>query len=218
MGTYGLPLATFHAFEAGPASAGAKGDHAPHARRSRRSVHRTRLLPTRRPSRGTPPGSGPAPPTVRGGRRPTGYGPRSAPLGATITITVGVSLTVVSKRLRHSTLSPTVNIYSHLTQQAAREAVDTTDQTLTRAGKANTRTARPPAWLRPQRDHIHALREALHRVRFPAHRPSAPPPTRPARACDHTATTLAPDARKAVLSEVRERPPTCLEHGRDDRI
>ncbi|MER8235209.1 tyrosine-type recombinase/integrase [Streptomyces sp. NPDC094049] len=41
-------------------------------------------------------------------------------LAATITITASVPLTVVSKMLRHSTLSTTANIYSHLTRQAAR--------------------------------------------------------------------------------------------------
>lgn len=82
-------------------------------------------------------------------------------LAATITITAGVPLTVVSKTLRHSTLSTTANIYSHLTQQAAREAVDT---------------------------------------------------------IDHTATTSIPGTEKAALSRMRERPPTCMKHGRDDRI
>ncbi|WP_234321073.1 site-specific integrase [Streptomyces katrae] len=115
-------------------------------------------------------------------------------LAATITITAGVPLTVVSKTLRHSTLSTTANIYSHLTQQAAREAVDTIDHTLTGAEKSSTRADRP-AWLRPPRDHIQRLHEALHRLRSPA-----------------------PPAEKAVLSYVRERPPTCVKHGRDDRI
>ncbi|MFE0603356.1 tyrosine-type recombinase/integrase [Streptomyces sp. NPDC058892] len=88
-------------------------------------------------------------------------------LAATITITAGVPLTVVSKTLRHSTLSTTANIYSHLTQQAAREAVDTIDHTLTRAQKRNDRRT----WLerlRPPRDHIQHLREALNRLRSPA--------------------------------------------------
>jgi integrase len=88
-------------------------------------------------------------------------------MAATITITAGVPLTVVSKTLRHSTLSTTANLYSHLAQQAARAAVDTIDHTLTRAGQT---TVRPPgpAWLRPPRDHIHRLREALHRLCSPA--------------------------------------------------
>ncbi|MEU1631120.1 tyrosine-type recombinase/integrase, partial [Streptomyces sp. NPDC020096] len=48
-------------------------------------------------------------------------------LAATLTINAGVPLTVVSKTLRHSTLSTTANIYSHLTQQATRDAVDAID-------------------------------------------------------------------------------------------
>ncbi|GHD78179.1 tyrosine-type recombinase/integrase [Streptomyces goshikiensis] len=88
-------------------------------------------------------------------------------LAATITITAGVPLTVVSKTLRHSTLSTTANIYSHLTQQAALEAVDTIDHTLTGAEKANHQTDRA-AWLRPSRDHIHPLSELVRRLRSPA--------------------------------------------------
>ncbi|MFE7351885.1 tyrosine recombinase XerC [Streptomyces sp. NPDC057543] len=38
-------------------------------------------------------------------------------LAATITITAGVPLTVASKALRHSTLSTTANLYSHLTSK-----------------------------------------------------------------------------------------------------
>ncbi|MFJ3304969.1 tyrosine-type recombinase/integrase [Streptomyces sp. NPDC086549] len=89
-------------------------------------------------------------------------------LAATITITAGVRLTVVSKALRHSTLSTTANLYSHLTQQAARQAVDTIDHTLTTT--AARAADRPPrqAWLRPPRDHIHRLREALHKLHSPA--------------------------------------------------
>ncbi|MCM9083193.1 site-specific integrase [Streptomyces spororaveus] len=88
-------------------------------------------------------------------------------LAATITITAGVPLTVVSKTLRHSTLSTTANIYSHLTRQAAREAVDTIDHTLTEAEKTGRRTDRP-VWMRPPGDHIQQLREALNRLRSPA--------------------------------------------------
>ncbi|MBB4984694.1 tyrosine-type recombinase/integrase [Streptomyces nymphaeiformis] len=109
-------------------------------------------------------------------------------LAATITITAGVPLTVVSKTLRHSTLSTTANLYSHLTQQAAHQAVDTIDHTLTTAAHAADRPPRS-TWLRPPRDHIHRLREALHQLRSPA-----PPATsttanqpRPGRA-----TTLRP--------------------------
>ncbi|MGW7059514.1 tyrosine-type recombinase/integrase [Streptomyces sp. NPDC054904] len=120
-------------------------------------------------------------------------------LAATITITAGVPLPVVSKTLRHSTLSTTANIYSHLTQQAAREAVETIDHTLTQAQKRNDRRA----WLdrlRPPRDHLQHLREALNRLRSP------------------TATTSIPGMEKAALSRMRERPPTCVNAGRDDRI
>jgi integrase len=88
-------------------------------------------------------------------------------LAATITITAGVPLTVVSKTLRHSALSTTANLYGHLTQQAARQAVDTIDHTLTTAARAADRPPRP-AWLRPPRDHIHRLRKALRRLRSPA--------------------------------------------------
>lgn len=42
---------------------------------------------------------------------------------ATIMISSQVPLAVVSKTLRHSTLSTTVNLYSHLLPHAAREAV-----------------------------------------------------------------------------------------------
>ncbi|MEU9178404.1 hypothetical protein AB0C90_16415 [Streptomyces sp. NPDC048550] len=57
-------------------------------------------------------------------------------------------LTVISKTLRHSTLSTTASLYSHLTRQAAREAFDTIDHTLTGAEEASHGTGLP-AWLRP---------------------------------------------------------------------
>ncbi|MFD9367465.1 tyrosine-type recombinase/integrase [Streptomyces sp. NPDC060020] len=111
-------------------------------------------------------------------------------LAATITITAGVPLTVVSKTLRHSTLSTTANIYSHLTQQAAREAVD---HTLTRAEKTNTCADRP-AWLRRPRDHIQHLRETLNRLRS-----TAPPAysTMANQPRTGRATTLRPPAFRA---------------------
>ncbi|MFG2879032.1 tyrosine-type recombinase/integrase [Streptomyces sp. NPDC048337] len=120
-------------------------------------------------------------------------------LAATITITAGVPLTVVSKTLRHSTLSTTANIYSHLTQQAAREAVDTIGHTLTGAEKANHETGRT-AWLRPPRDHIHRLREVVRRLRSPV------PPTFSAtadRPRTGRATTLRPP-----WPRTHERPPS----------
>ncbi|MFD0269358.1 tyrosine-type recombinase/integrase [Streptomyces sp. NPDC127106] len=48
-------------------------------------------------------------------------------LAATITISAGVPLTVVSKTLQHSTLSTTANIYSHLTgRQPAKPSTPST--------------------------------------------------------------------------------------------
>nr|WP_244187784.1 tyrosine-type recombinase/integrase [Streptomyces regalis] len=120
-------------------------------------------------------------------------------LAATLTITAGVPLTVVSKTLRHSTLSTTANIYSHLTRQAAREAVDTIEQTLTRAEQNADRQARLSR-LRSPRDHIQRLREALNRHRSPA------PPGFSATASFpqiRPATTVRPPA----LQE-REKPPS----------
>ncbi|MGW3058411.1 tyrosine-type recombinase/integrase [Streptomyces goshikiensis] len=120
-------------------------------------------------------------------------------LAATITISAGVPLTVVSKTLRHSTLSTTANIYSHLTRQAAREAVDTIDRTLTGAQRAGHET-RLPAWLRPPRDHIQQVREALGRLRSPA-----PPAFSPAAARPQAgrATTLRPP-----WPRTHQRPPS----------
>ncbi|MFG2973863.1 tyrosine-type recombinase/integrase [Streptomyces sp. NPDC048331] len=120
-------------------------------------------------------------------------------LAATITITAGVPLTVVSKTLRHSTLSTTANIYSHLTQQAAREAVDTIDHTLTEAEKTNHQTGHT-AWLRPPRDHIHRLREALRRLRSPA-------PTASSATADRPQTGRATTLRPPWL-RTHERPPS----------
>ncbi|MFD9312744.1 tyrosine-type recombinase/integrase [Streptomyces goshikiensis] len=121
-------------------------------------------------------------------------------LAATITIAAGVPLTVVSKTLRHSTLSTTANIYCHLTRQAAREAVD---RTLTGAENTGRKTSRP-AWLRPPRDHIHRIREALGRFHCPA------PPAFSATA-NRPRTGRATTLRPPWLRPVRPRtlkPPT----------
>ncbi|MFG2045625.1 tyrosine-type recombinase/integrase [Dactylosporangium sp. NPDC048998] len=69
-------------------------------------------------------------------------------LAATLVITSGVPLAVVSKTLRHSTLSVTVNIYGHLTRQAAHDAVEATAAALaaatpTRPGHQPTGRAAP---------------------------------------------------------------------------
>jgi integrase len=76
-------------------------------------------------------------------------------LAATIMIAAGVPLAMVSKTLRHSTLSTTVDIYGHLTPQAAQDAVDATATAL---DNAERKARRPPSGtrshattLRPQR-------------------------------------------------------------------
>ncbi|MFD9411708.1 tyrosine-type recombinase/integrase [Streptomyces sp. NPDC059989] len=120
-------------------------------------------------------------------------------LAATITITAGVPLTVVSKTLRHSTLSTTANLYSHLTQQAAREAVNIIDHTLTGAETANHPTGRT-AWLRPPRDHIHRLSEVVRRIRSPAAPAFRATASRPQTG---PATTLLPP-----WPRTHERPPS----------
>ncbi|GLI01060.1 site-specific integrase [Phytohabitans aurantiacus] len=73
-------------------------------------------------------------------------------LAATIMIASGVPLAMVSKTLRHSTFSTTVDIYGHLTRQAAQGAVDATATAL----EAAERTARgtPPG----RRSHATILR------------------------------------------------------------
>ncbi|MGP3925205.1 tyrosine-type recombinase/integrase [Streptomyces sp. 8N616] len=112
-------------------------------------------------------------------------------LAATLTFTAGVPLTVVSKTLRHSTLSTTANLYSHLTQQAARDAVDTIDQALTNADQDGTRR-HWPNWLRPYRDHTERHRKRLKPLYSPAPAASSPPnfregmrPPGDHQACEH---------------------------------
>jgi integrase len=61
-------------------------------------------------------------------------------LAATIMIASGVPLAMVSKTLRHSTLSTTVDIYGHLTRQAAQDAVDATATALDIAERNAKRT------------------------------------------------------------------------------
>ncbi|MGA4561504.1 tyrosine-type recombinase/integrase [Uniformispora flossi] len=79
-------------------------------------------------------------------------------LAATLTIAAGVPLVVVSKTLRHSTLSTTANIYAHLTRPAARAAVVTIQRVLAQAEEhlttggllSSARGAMPPeprGWL-----------------------------------------------------------------------
>ncbi|WP_338018180.1 tyrosine-type recombinase/integrase [Streptomyces taklimakanensis] len=54
---------------------------------------------------------------------------------ATIMISSGVPPAVVSKTLRHSTLSTTVNLYGHLLPHAARDAVRALGRALERADR-----------------------------------------------------------------------------------
>ncbi|MFJ9444951.1 tyrosine-type recombinase/integrase [Kitasatospora sp. NPDC101235] len=51
-------------------------------------------------------------------------------LAATLALEGNVSMAVISKTLRHSTLSTTTNIYSHLTWDVARAAVNTIEARL----------------------------------------------------------------------------------------
>ncbi|MEY9876792.1 hypothetical protein ABH931_006303 [Streptacidiphilus sp. MAP12-33] len=108
------------------------------------------------------------------------------------TFTNGVPLTVVSKSLRHATLSTTANIYAHLTAQAARRAVDSIDDALDQADRA----VLPPvaalqAVLRPQDDHAAGRRNQLIELKsIPSQANCHRQPTRPPRA----ATTLRPPA------------------------
>ncbi|MFC9913319.1 tyrosine-type recombinase/integrase [Streptomyces sp. NPDC127197] len=60
---------------------------------------------------------------------------------ATIMISSRVPLAVVSKTLRHSTLSTTVNLYGHLLPYAARDAVTAIDKALSRADRTHYQTA-----------------------------------------------------------------------------
>ncbi|WP_432010311.1 tyrosine-type recombinase/integrase [Streptomyces cucumeris] len=118
-------------------------------------------------------------------------------LAATISSTADVPLIVVSKTLRHSTLSTTANIYSHLTPQAARTAVNAIDATLTTAEqKVQLPKPRPPC------DHNPRLHNQITVSKAPARAISYPntPGTRPAHA-----TTMRPQPPKTP-----KRPPPHL--------
>ncbi|BCJ55866.1 site-specific integrase [Actinoplanes sp. NBRC 14428] len=54
-------------------------------------------------------------------------------LAATIMLSAGVPIAMVSKTLRHKNLATTVDIYGHLTQEVAQEAVEATATALDRA-------------------------------------------------------------------------------------
>ncbi|MFE2722854.1 hypothetical protein [Kitasatospora sp. NPDC059327] len=92
---------------------------------------------------------------------------------------------IVSKTLRHRTLSTTTNIYSHLTRQAAREAVDAIARLLDSAELAlhpAQRTERPRNLIEQFRDHLAGRRRRARRER-PAHAPTSLRPGRPP--CGH---------------------------------
>jgi hypothetical protein len=94
-------------------------------------------------------------------------------LATTLALNGGVPFVMVSKTLRHRTLSTTANIYSHLTRQAAREAVDAIARLLDSAELARHATQRPerPRNLIDQfRDHL-AERQRRARHERPAHAP-----------------------------------------------
>ncbi|MGW1618837.1 site-specific integrase [Streptomyces sp. NPDC002172] len=63
---------------------------------------------------------------------------------ATIMISSRAPLTVVSKTLRHSTLSTTVNLYGHLLPHAARDAVTAIDKALTRSDREHRQSTSAP--------------------------------------------------------------------------
>jgi site-specific recombinase XerD len=74
-------------------------------------------------------------------------------LAATIMIAAGVPLAMVSKTLRHSTLSTTVDVYGHLTRQAAQDAVDATSTALDNAERKAREARQEGARMRPHCDH-----------------------------------------------------------------
>ncbi|WAP60723.1 tyrosine-type recombinase/integrase [Streptomyces sp. S465] len=124
-------------------------------------------------------------------------------LAATLTLTAGVPLAIVSKTLRHSTLSTTANIYSHLTQQAAHDAVNAIDTTLTQADARSSRHPHWPAWLRPHRDHTNQHHSPLRALYSPALAHTSPSASQPQGT---HATTMRPprrNTRKEAASATR---------------
>ncbi|MFH9355509.1 tyrosine-type recombinase/integrase [Kitasatospora sp. NPDC017646] len=94
-------------------------------------------------------------------------------LATTLALNGGVPFVIVSKTLRHRTLSTTANIYSHLTRQAAREAVDAIARILDSAElvlHTTQRADRPRNLIAQFRDHLTGRQRRSHRER-PAHAP-----------------------------------------------
>ncbi|MGC9669747.1 site-specific integrase [Planosporangium sp. 12N6] len=111
---------------------------------------------------------------------------------ATIMITSGVPLAVVSKTLRHSTLSVTVNIYGHLTRQAAHDAVEATATAL---DTATLHAGQPPMPAPPAPRRATTPRPRPDNRHGPGHRrPTSRPHHRPGTRARtrHGATTLRP--------------------------
>ncbi|MGW2255353.1 tyrosine-type recombinase/integrase [Kitasatospora sp. NPDC001660] len=115
-------------------------------------------------------------------------------LAASFAMAAGVPLPIVSKTLRHRTLSTTANIYAELTRLAERAAVDAIAWTLNTADRADLgrpacRARRP--WHQNPRPH-HRL--AAHQT------PQEIEPTTawPMWPGDHTATTSRRDIKKAA--------------------
>ncbi|MFI1338466.1 tyrosine-type recombinase/integrase [Streptomyces sp. NPDC020845] len=123
-------------------------------------------------------------------------------VAATVPITAGIPLLTVSKTLRHSTVSTTANIYSHLTRQAARDAVEAIDKALTKADTSHTggiRRHRPPRPRpRPHRDHRNRHYGPAKRTYSPTTTATSPTASRPQQM---SATTMRPPA-----SATRKRP------------
>ncbi|MGR3937915.1 hypothetical protein [Streptomyces sp. BRA346] len=84
-------------------------------------------------------------------------------LAATLALTHGVELTIVSKTLRHSTISTRANIYGHLIKPAARQAVDAIAQRLDH--EENSRVGGHLGWPPPARGPVEA---GLQRARVQA--------------------------------------------------
>ncbi|MFJ9841655.1 tyrosine-type recombinase/integrase [Kitasatospora sp. NPDC101155] len=94
-------------------------------------------------------------------------------LATTLALDAGVPFVIVSKTLRHRTLSTTANIYSHLTRQAAREAVDAIAHLLDSAElalHAAQRAEKPRNLIDQFRDHL-AGRRRRNRREHAAHAP-----------------------------------------------
>ncbi|MFJ1708416.1 tyrosine-type recombinase/integrase [Kitasatospora sp. NPDC088346] len=89
-------------------------------------------------------------------------------LATTLALNGGVPFVIVSKTLRHRTLSTTANIYSHLTRQAAREAVDAIARLLDSAElalHAAQCTDRPRNLIEQFRDHLADRQRRARRIR-----------------------------------------------------